>query len=378
MSPVAIKSQRLPSIDVLRGLVMIIMLLGHIRLFGMNLPYRPEDIEIASPALFFTRWFGHFSAPVFVALAGLSTALVIQSGKSTKNVALILLCRGIWLILLEILVVNFVWTFELGNLIYLQIIWVIGAGMIIMSAFVYLSKSLIWFFALLILLGHNLSDMLPVNFFDSGLALYNVLRGTGPIDWFATELYVEYPVLPWFAVMLLGYLAGDLYRLDATRRSTWLFVIGFLLILGFLFLRIFNGYGDPAPWSLQMEPVRGLMSFLNAEKYPPSIIYVLMTLGPALVVLAVLERIDSKLLKPLIHFGSVPLFFYLSHLYLAHGLVVLIGAYFADTWRYHPVQGLSLPGIYLLWILTLAMLYPLCFYYGRIKHSRRYKILSFL
>lgn len=279
--------------------------------------------------------------------------------------------------MLEILLINFAWTFEFGDLIYLQIIWAIGAGMIIMSAFVYLPKSLIWFFALLILLGHNLSDMLPVNFFDSGLALYNVLRGTGPIDWFASELYVEYPILPWFAVMLLGFLAGDLYRLDATRRSTWLFVIGFLLILGFLLLRVFNGYGDPDPWSLQMEPVRGLMSFLNAEKYPPSIIYVLMTLGPALV-LAVLERINSKLLKPLIHFGRVPLFFYLSHLYLAHGLVALIGAYFADIWRYHPVQGLSLPGVYLLWILTLVMLYPLCFFYGRIKHSRRYKILSFL
>ncbi|MCP4462948.1 MAG: DUF1624 domain-containing protein [Planctomycetaceae bacterium] len=366
------------SVDFMRGCVMLLMALGHVRILGMNLGYTPVNLEFATEGLFLTRWITHFVAPAFVMLTGLGAALKLQADKSRQDVGWFLLTRGIWLVVLELTVVHYAWHFDYDALIFLQIIWVQGVSMVLLSVFLYLPKAVLWPIVLAILLGHNLLDSVSDGAFGSFEWLYRLLRGAGSVSWAGGEYYVEYPVLPWFAIMLFGFLLGELYRIDASERQRLMIRLGVSMLVTLVLLRFVNVYGDPDPWTTQVTGFRTLLSFFNAERYPPSLVFELMTLGPIVMVLGLLERVKIGATNPVCVFGRVPLFFYLAHLYLAHGLVLLIGTSYPDAWQYHPETGLSLPRVYLAWLIVIALLFPICFYYDRLKRQTKYRILSYL
>jgi uncharacterized membrane protein len=378
-------NNRIGSIDFLRGLVMIIMALDHVRMyFGYGTWYaEPTNLGTTTPLLFFTRWITHFCAPVFVFLAGTSAFLHGTSNANLKETARYLFTRGVWLILVELLIVNFAWTFDITYSFHiLQVIWAIGVSMVTLSALVFLPNWSIFAVGMALVFGHNLLDSITA-------------QGTSPWDfiWYALHqpkavlmdtthaINVVYPVLPWIGLMASGYVFGALYKKDfpVEQRRRWLLTIGICATLLFIALRGFNLYGEPHPWQTQDPPVFSLMSFLNTTKYPPSLHFLLMTMGPALIFLSVIESVRSRIARPVIIFGRVPLFFYIVHLYVIHALALLMLAYKGRDWSEYILSarriasgslsnfGLRLETVYLVWILVIVLLYRLCRGYQHFK-----------
>jgi uncharacterized membrane protein len=387
---------RISAIDIMRGIVMVIMALDHVRdFFHLGaVGYNPTDMATTYPSLFFTRWITHYCAPTFVFLAGTSIYLMTKR-KSKKDLSIFLLTRGVWLIVLELIVVRFgiLFNFYFDVLIF-QVIWVIGASMICMAMLVHLSYKAVLAIGLVIVFAHNLADLNPLTPQNSFYVSWAFLRQTGFIPLTANNTaMVIYPLLPWLGTMVLGYCLGKLYtgEFSKDRRQKMLFTIGISAVLLFVILRLINVYGDPAPWSVQKNGIFTLMSFLNVTKYPVSLLYTLMTLGPVLIILGVMERINTNLLKPFTVFGRVPLFYYILHFYLIHLVSLFLFMYktgrsFSEV-DFHfnksfggltPEAGYSLFLTYVAWFAVILVLYPVCRWYNRYKNTHTYWWLSYL
>ena len=379
---------RLDSIDLLRGLVMILMALDHTRDFFTNAHFDPTDLSQTTAALFLTRWVTHFCAPVFTFLAGTGAYLAAARGKTRPQLSRFLLTRGLWLIVLESTVVWFGITFRFdGHFIPASVLWALGWGMIVLAGLVHLPLPVIAAFAGATIAGHNLFDAVRPDQLGPLGPLWAVLHTRGPLPLTpSVTMFVHYPLVPWIGVMAAGYVFGAVFLLDRPRRRTTMLGLGASLILLFVALRATNFYGDPHPWAPRQDALFTVLSFLNCQKYPPSLLYLLMTLGPALLVLPVFEHSLGRLGRPLLMFGRVPLFFYLLQWYAAHLLAVVVNAALGRPaswllggapWDAPEGSGYSLGVVYLMWIVVLVLLYPPCRWFAALKRRRRDAWLSY-
>ena len=388
---------RLQSIDILRGLVMVIMALDHSRDFLSNAPFDPTDLAHTSPALFFTRWITHVCAPVFVLLAGTGAYLSTSNGKSTLDLARFLATRGLWLVFLEVAIItplgwSFNWSF---SFVRMQVFWAIGASMVVLAALVpVLPRRMIGALGLLIVLGHNLLDGPHADWLGPLAPTWRFLHTMSVVPIAPHQMLIFlYPLAPWFGVMALGYGFGDIVQLEASRRRMALLSLGAGMILLFLILRASNLYGDPKPWIAQPTTVMTALSWINGTKYPPSLIYLLMTLGPAMIVLALIDRAPPIVTHPLATLGRVPLFYYLLHLPLIHGIAVLLShlRYGQSGWLMHDMMaqkgaafplphgyGYDLWVVYAVWLGAVVALYPACRWFAGVKQKSRNPLLSYL
>ena len=361
---------RIVSVDVLRGLVMAIMALDHTRDFFSNTGFNPRDVT--EPALFLTRWVTHICAPTFIFLAGLS-AFLYGRGRKVPDLSRFLLIRGLWLILIDFTLIKFGWRFEFDPFRMTGgIIFVIGISMIALAALVWLRRWVIAGLTLIMIAGHNLLDSIRADELGGASWAWHLLHEPGRIylgD--GAPLYVLYPLIPWIGVMAAGYLLGPVMQLDARPRQRVLFQLGAAITLGFIILRATNLYGDPASWMVQETWLGTLLSFLNCEKYPPSLLYLMMTLGPALMLLAAFEHAQGCFARILAVFGQVPFSYYVIHIYLIHLLAVATAFAMTGDLVRTPEIGLSLGGVYLVWLLVLVLLYPVCRWFSELKSSRR-------
>jgi uncharacterized membrane protein len=393
----ALGTPRLGSIDMVRGLVMVIMALDHTRDFLSNAPFDPTDLAHTNPALFFTRWITHFCAPVFVLLAGTGAYLSTSNGKSTLDLARFLATRGLWLVFLEVFVItplgwSFNWDF---SFVRMQVFWAIGASMVVLAGLVpILPRRVIGALGLMIVLGHNLLDGAHADWLGPLAPAWRFLHTISPVPLAPHKMLIFlYPLAPWFGVMALGYGFGDLIQLEANRRRATLLILGTAMIALFLILRGPNLYGDPKPWIVQPSSVMTALSWINATKYPPSLIYLLMTLGPAMIVLALIDRAPAVLTRTLATFGRVPLFYYLLHLPLIHGIAVLLSQvrYGQSRWLLHDMMaqkgaafplphgyGYDLWVVYAVWLAVVVALYPACHWFAGVKQRNRNPLLSYL
>jgi len=391
------RAYRLTSIDLLRGLVIIIMALDHVRdYFMMGAAQNPMHDPNVSVALYFTRWVTHFCAPVFVLLAGTSAGLM-TARKTPTELGGFLLRRGVWLILIEWFVISTGFTFApLGHvafggmvLVPLQVIWAIGASLVVLAGAQFLGRRACLAIGAAIILGHNLLD--PVWPHVDGFAaapLWVSLHAQMAYPVPPFMFYNAYPVLPWIGVMLLGFGIAPIFERAPAERDAVLLRAGLAVVAAFVLLRFSNLYGDPRPWLVQAAgPVRTLLDFLNVEKYPPSLLYLLATLGPAAIFLAFADRIGGTVRTVLVTFGRVPFVFYVVHFYLIHSLAVGLGvlqgfqaSQFLALAEMFPKPGYGLPllGVYLVWIGVVASLYPLCRWMMGVKARRRNWWLSYL
>lgn len=318
------RSGRVGSIDVLRGLVMVIMTLDHVRAYLTSPAVEPTDLGEASTALFLTRWITHYCAPTFVLLAGMSAWLAGRR-RTRRELSTFLLTRGIWLILLEVTVVSFGWYFnlryEMGA--FLQVIWAIGASMVVLAGLVHLPRPVIGLTAFALIAGHNLLDGFVPAPGSLLAALWPALHVEAAYE--AVPLFVIYPIVPWIGVMAAGYFLGPLLVAPAPERRRQLVTLGLLAIGLFIVLRVSGVYGEPSPMDAQGSVVRTFLSFLNTTKYPPSLLYLCMTLGPGLIALALLERAEGRAARVIATFGQAPLFYYVAHIYLVHALALGLG-----------------------------------------------------
>jgi uncharacterized membrane protein len=391
------RAYRLPGIDMLRGLVIVVMAIDHVRDF---FNFGGEADPMANPgigaALFFTRWITHFCAPVFVFLAGTSAGLM-TSRKSASELGAFLFTRGLWLIVVECFVVATAWSFapwgvdELGGRVgvVMQVIWAIGASMVVLAGAQFLGQRACLVIGSAILVGHNLLDPIwPVTsgVFDAGHPMWvavhaQMMTGMGPFA-FAWV----YPLLPWAGVMLLGFGTAPLFKERAKARDRRLLALGAAATAMFVVLRVIGIYGDPNPWQVQGDAIATLIDFLNVTKYPPSLLFLLMTLGPAAIVCASADRVPEAIKQPFIVFGRAPFAFYVAHLYLIHALAVAFGAlqgfdaraFFTYSFFFPQGYGVGLPGVYAVWLLVVALLYPLCRWVSAAKSRRQDWWLSYL
>ncbi len=379
-------SSRITSIDLMRGLVMVIMALDHVRMyFGYGTWYaEPTDLSTTTPLLFFTRWITHFCAPVFIFLAGTSAFLYRRKLPNTKQVALYLLRRGLWLVVIEILAVTFGWTFDITfSFIILQVIWAIGISMIVLSVLVFLPMQIIFVIGILLVFGHNLLDPIHLQGRSVLDILWYVLHQPQRVSLNHSLINMVYPVLPWIGLMALGYVFGNLFRAEfpSAQRTRCLLLSGFGAIILFILLRSFNLYGEPISWQKQDSGTFTLMSFLNTTKYPPSLQFILMTMGPALVFLSLSERISLGMKNLFVVLGRVPFFFYIVHIYFIHALAMLALIYAGRDWREYILSarsvmsgrlnnfGFGLGTVYVIWLTVILVLYPLCRWYQQVREN---------
>jgi uncharacterized membrane protein len=367
---------RLLSIDALRGLVILFMLLDHVReTFLLHRQVSdPMDIASTEPALFFSRTLAHLCAPVFVLLTGLSAWLFGEKYAGKTDVSAFLFKRGLFLVALEFTLVNFAWTFQLPpSVIYLQVIWAIGLSMIALALLVWLPRGLLLTLSLAIIAGHNLLDGLhfPV---ESALHVpWAILHDRGWIDVSDTlRLRTSYPLLPWIGVIGLGYALGPWFArgVEASVRQRRLLIAGVAGLLGFVALRLFNGYGEK-PWGVGDSWVQALMSFFNITKYPPSLLFIALTVSAGLLLLLAFERVqDRRWIRWLTVFGSAPMFFYLLHLYALKVLYVIGVALFGlNQGSYFGFS--SVPSIWLAAIILAIVLFPAVRWFSALKARRR-------
>ena len=430
--PAALAPLRYASVDLLRGLVMVLMALDHVR--GFFLFRGPFDLATTPPALFLTRWITHFCAPAFVFLAGTGAYLSLARGKSRGQLAWFLFTRGLWLAFLELTVINVSWAFNFDLWNYTPgVFWALGWSMVVLAGLVYLPTALVLTFGVVMIAGHNLLDGLTAAEVGLPTLLWAALHSPGKVDvvWGIT-FETNWFLVPWMGVMATGYSFGALLQLDPPRRRKACFLLGVALTLAFITLRWLNGYGDPRPWAEQAGAGATVLSFLHCTKTPPSLLFLLMTLGPVIVALAIFDRPPGRLAQPLVTFGRVPLFFYLLHLPLIH--LAAVGcdcARFgssplstAPPWVIRPSRppvyvkcaqvvtsltepdlpsavtqilvlrsfpemsdpdvkrvpgsyGVGLPVVYLVWIGVVLLLYLPCRWYAMVKQRHRSVWLSY-
>jgi uncharacterized membrane protein len=388
VAPVVTKSVRIESIDVVRGVIMILMALDHVRDFFGNSGFNPTDPATTTISLFFTRWITHFCAPVFFVLTG--TGAYLSLSKKTKpELSRFLFTRGLWLIFLELTVTRCLgWQFNFDyHVTLLLVLWALGWAMITLSVLVYLPASVVTAFGIVMIATHNLLDSV-----QSSNPLWTILHSPGFImNTPGRIIFVTYALIPWIGVTAVGFGLGQIYRWPSKRRKAFLLPLGIGLIAAFLILRAINVYGDPLPWSAQRSAAFSVLSFLNTTKYPPSLLYLLMTLGPAMLFLWAVDAGTSRWLRPALIIGKVPMFYYLLHIPLIHLLAVAVcyARYGQVHWMFEsanlgqfpitkpPGWGYSLPIIYLVWVVVVLTLYPLCRWFAGLKRRRNDAWMSY-
>jgi uncharacterized membrane protein len=392
-------SSRVGSVDALRGAIMIIMALDHTRdliHFGA-MSFSPEDLARTYPLLFFTRWVTHICAPTFMFLAGVGAFFRLQADGSPARLSRFLWTRGVWLVILEVTIMRLALnlSFDLANPILLLVLTALGASMIALGALLYLPRRALLAVCVTMIVLHNTLDGVvgPATGWRSGL--WHFLHQPGFFVLGGLGIVVAYPVIPWIAVMAAGFLFGPVLRLDLPRRRRILCLTGAALVVGFILLRAMNIYGDPQRWSTQATATLTALSFLRTTKYPPSLLFLMMTLGPALLGLAFLDGREGRLQEGLKVIGRVPLFFYVVHFWAirAVGAALAFGRYGQRSLQFlaHPLPstggtealyppdfGYSLPVVYLVWIGVVLTLYPLCRWFSGLKQRRSAWWLSYL
>jgi len=386
--------RRVQSIDVLRGSVMILMALDHVRDYFGAAGINPTDPATTTVPLFFTRWITHFCAPVFFLLTGTGAYLTLRRlGKS--GVARFLATRGVWLIVLETVILRCLgWQFNFDfRVTLLFVLWALGWSMITLALLVRWSPAVAAAFGLTLIIGHNLLDGVSAAAFGPAAPLWLILHQPGLL--LAGPKYfvlLAYPLIPWVGVTAVGYALGQVFEWDAAKRRAFLWRTGLSLTIAFLVLRWLNVYGDPQPWALQRSGVFTVLSFLNTTKYPPSLLFLLMTLGPALLFLRVFDTRVPRWLRPAGVLGRVPLFYFVLHVPLIH-LLALVACWYRygkvhwvfesprpDLYPFTQPPGwpLPLPYIYIIWVLVVGALWPVCRWYASLKERRRDRWLSYL
>lgn len=397
-------SARLTGLDALRGTVMIVMALDHIRDFFHHdaALYSPTDLARTTPFLFFTRWITHFCMPVFMFSAGAGAYLWWQrAGRgpahSKNELAAFLATRGLWFLLLEVTVMQFAYNFNFSptNIVLLLVLYIFGACMLLMAALIYLPQRWLAILSIAIIALHNLLDPIKAAQFAGHAWLWNILHQPGFFMALNRGVVIAYPLLPWIGVMGCGFCFGPVLTMEREKRRRILRNLGVGMIALFLLLRAINIYGDPARWSMQKSIIFTVLSFFNCTKYPASLDYVLMTIGPALLLLAWYEDRTFAKNNPLIVFGRVPLFYFILHFYAIHLLLVVFSLiqYGSAAWRfafnplpalngdralYPPGFGYPLWVTYVVWAGLVLLLYPLCRWYAGVKARSRSRWLSYL
>ena len=388
-------TRRMESIDMLRGVIMLLMVIDHARdYFSKVSGFDPTDPSYSWPALFVTRWITHLCAPGFIALAGVSVYLQRMRGKSAGEMARLLATRGLWLCFLEMTVVDFGWSFAPG--IVLQVIWAIGIAMLFLAILQWLPPVAIGTIGGAIVVLHNLLDPIsPDRFSGEGLMWTLVHQGKSPLFFHHKMIGIAaYPIVPWLGVICLGYAFGPVLTMTPARRQRVAALLGAAMLLVFTLLRLTHAYGDHFRFEHLATPARTAMSFFQLEKYPPSLHYLLATLGFVLLMYALFDRATSQNWLPGVRgfveiYGRVPLFFYVLHIYLLHSAALLWTAEQHMNWRFWlipgavfirhlPGWGYSLPLVYLVWLCTILVLYVPCRWFSRYKAEHRAWWLSYL
>jgi uncharacterized membrane protein len=371
-------ASRVDSIDALRGIVMILMAIDHVRDFlGPQVPFRGIDVVKAGAPLFLTRWITHFCAPVFVLLAGTGAFFQASRGKTTGELSKFLLTRGLWLVFLEITVIRLGWLFDLSYAFgALQVIWAIGWSMVALAALVYLPLRFIGGFGIAMIALHNLLDGISPDRFGSLSGLWTILHVSKRLQLAPGHTaFVVYPLIPWIGVMAAGYSLGAYVDVEQSLRKRRFVNLGAACLLAFVLIRGIDIYGDPNPRVTYDNVLFTALSFLNCTKYPPSLSYLLMTLGPALLALGVMEGRDYPGKRVVLVFGRAPLFYYILHLYLIHaGAIALFVAYYGlEKYRtaFTPDMMFGLPVVYGATAVAVLSLYPLCRWFAELKRRRR-------
>ncbi|AUD04971.1 DUF1624 domain-containing protein [Spirosoma pollinicola] len=377
--------KRVTAIDITRGLVMVIMALDHVRdlLHTPALTQNPTDLATTTPAIFMTRWITHLCAPTFVFLSGTSAYLSLRkqsaTGTDSASGRRFLLKRGLVLILLELTVVNFAFWFDIHfQSLMLQVIYAIGGGLVVLSLLAKLPVKWVGIIGVAIVFGHNILQAVPPFTEPVPKLLWALFFRTDflPISpHFA--LLAAYPLIPWLGIMLVGFAFGQLMERPMEQRKPFVLRIGFGALLLFVLLRYLNLYGDPAPWSVQKTELFTFFSFINVTKYPPSLLYTLLMLGLMLVFLSAIDGKENALTRIFTVYGKVPMFYYIIHWYLVHlsmiGMSLLQGYSLADlpsgplNFGRPEHAGISLVGVYAVWLGLVILLYPLCKWYGKYK-----------
>lgn len=383
---------RIQSVDALRGFVMMVMALDHVRDFFHRAAMSgssPTDLRVASAVLFMTRWVTHICAPVFMLTAGLGAYFYWKNGNRTKGqLSWFLVTRGLWLIVLELTVMQLAYNFDVSSRypIFLLVLGVLGASMILLAALVWLPIRWLATLSVATIVLHHLLD---------GIQVWPLVHQVSVFQVAGLTVIAPYTLVPWFAVMALGFCMGPIFSRGPEERRHTLVRIGAGLTIAFLVIRALNIYGDPAPWSAQALPPRTLLSFLNTTKYPPSLAFLLMTLGPALLVLARLDRRELSARNPLLVFGRVPLFYFVLHFFLAHAAALLMAVFAhgsaAWSFMFQPVPSMGGPAqafpegfgyelwvTYVVWIAIVAILYPIGLRFARFKERNRHWWVSYV
>lgn len=403
-APVAAEGQRIAPVDILRGLAIVVMALDHVRDFTSNIAFEPEDMLHTFPALFFTRWVTHYCAPLFFFLAGTGAYLLLVRTQSPSRVSRFLWTRGLWLVFMELTIVWFAWTFLFpGHLA--GVLWALGWSMVLLAPLVRLPIGWTAAIALAVIAGHDLLDPIkasafgPLGWVWALLHVHTVIVVPG-INW---PMFVLFPIIPLAGVMAAGFAFGRILQNEPQRRVQIVAAIGFAATILFIVLRAFNAYGNPSaalaatspgPWHPQPTIAMSIVSFLNVEKYPTSLQFLLMTLGPALLLFALIDGVTfrgniPRGLRPILVFGRVPFFFYVVHLFTIHLAAVAIYAVLHQPteWLFHGAvmtaqkpagSGIPLPAVWLLWITIVVLLYFPCAAFAHLKERRRDWWLSYL
>jgi uncharacterized membrane protein len=384
-------SARIQSVDALRGAIIIIMALDHVRDFTSiaAMSFSPTDLSRTTAALFFTRWITHFCAPVFAFTAGIGTFFWYHRGRTLQQLSRFLLTRGLWLMFLELTLLRFIFFFQwnwTGAPFILTVFWMLGLCMVVLAALVHLPPKILAPLSLIVIAVHNLLDPITPERFGRFAPLWDILHQQAVFSFHGALFHVAYPLVPWVAAMAAGFCFGNVFLWDSARRRGFLIRLGLGLIIAFVMLRAWNHYGDPSRWTHQPSALFTALSFLNTTKYPPSLVFLLMTLGPALIALAFLDRRSFSSSNPLIVFGRVPFFFFLFHLAVVHVLAVALSAIRYGSHRFlvlpppslggpreaFPTDyGFSLPAVYAIWLFVILISYPVCRWYANLKSRRR-------
>jgi uncharacterized membrane protein len=392
-SPIDTNRRRLESVDLVRGLVMILMALDHTRDYFGDAAASPTNLATASAPLFLTRWITHFCAPSFFFLAGLGAFLSLRR-RTRPELARFLVTRGLWLVLLEMTVMRFFWQFNADyHVLMLTVLWALGWSMVVLAALVFLPEWSIWVLSLGLIVLHNLADPIAPAAFGALAPLWTVLHRPGPL--LVTPrifVFVAYPLIPWIGVMAAGFALGKVFTWPDARRRNALLWGGLACTLGFIGLRALNGYGDPVPWKAHATTLFTVLSFMNTNKYPPSLLFLLMTLGPALLALRAFDGRTPGVLRPALVYGRVPMFYYVIHVLLIHILAAAKSLIAFHTLRFAvesptvaqfpitqpPGWPSSLPVVYLMWAIVVVLAYPICKWYAALKARRTDWWLSYL
>lgn len=385
--------KRQPSIDIVRGIVMIIMALDHVRdlMHVDSITQSPTDLATTSPLLFFTRWITHLCAPIFVFLAGTSVYLSLQNKNNIAEKRALLLKRGFWLIFLEFTVVNFGLFFDVGfHSLLFEVIAAIGFGFIVLGLLLKIRSKTLGIIGLLIIICHNLLPLIPFPENSVLKAILAPLFGPSVIPFSGRAFIMGYPPIPWLGIMLVGFATGKFFELEAEKRKKLFIKIGLNSLVLFVIIRFINIYGDPALWTSQRDSVFTFLSFMNLTKYPPSLLFCLATLGIMFLLLAFAEQFHSKIKKVTLVYGKVPLFYFVVHFYVIHILTLLM--LFAQGFNWSQFEfaagtfgrpknaesGVSLWAIYLIWIFVVALLYKPSQWFGKYKAENKHWWLKYI